>query len=214
MPSSDKQSPELRSPTWLVRAIVSLLVAAHFVAILVTYSSNWRRSGIQDDTLTLGQPYLIGLNWYVEMLPIDWNRADSADLKARLSVQEKNETERIVLLDSNADTVDRAKKRSLLRLLVSVIEAGDDDGAALLLSSMIKHEQSSDMRPRSPIDSVRRPIVSVRLEKLLDAGDKNYSVLYEATVKQASDGTIQFLPVLEPQRTVPVTRSEASAPAA
>jgi hypothetical protein len=207
MPSSDKQSPELRSPTWLVRAIVSLLVAAHFVAILVTYSSNWRRSGIQDDTLTLGQPYLIGLNWYVEMLPIDWNRADSADLKARLSVQEKNETERIVLLDSNADTVDRAKKRSLLRLLVSVIEAGDDDGAALLLSSMIKHEQSSATR-------TQKPIVSVRLEKLLDAGDTNYSVLYEATVKQASDGTIQFLPVLEPQRTVPVTRSEASAPAA
>ena len=205
MPSTDKQSLELRSPTWLVRAIVSLLVAAHFAAILVTYSANWRRSGIQDDTLTLGQPYLIGLNWYVEMLPIDWNRADSADLKARLSVQEKNETERLVLLDSNADTVDRAKKRSLLRLLVSVIEAGDDDGAALLLSSMIKHEQ---------VSRTQKPIVSVRLEKLLDSGNANYSVLYDATVKQSSDGAIQFLPVLEPQRTVPVTRSETSLPAA
>ncbi|MFN9412995.1 MAG: hypothetical protein ACK57V_11570 [Pirellula sp.] len=207
MPSTDKQSLDLRSPTWLVRAIVSLLVASHFIGILLTYSANWRRSAIQDDTLTLGQPYLIGLNWYVEMLPIDWNRADSADLEARLSVQEKNETERIVLLDSNADTVDRAKKRSLLRLLVSVIEAGDDDGAALLLSSIISHEQASATR-------TQKPIVSVRLEKLLDAGDANYSVLYEATVKQASDGTIQFLPVLEPQRTVPATRSETSAPAA
>jgi ABC-type cobalamin transport system ATPase subunit len=180
------------------------LVVSHFVAILVTYSANWRRSSIQDDMLTLGQPYLIGLNWYVEMLPIEWNRADSADLKTRLSVQEKNTAERLVLLDSSADTVDRAKKRNLLRLLVSILEAGDDDGAALLLSSIIKHEQSSTTR-------IKNPIVSVRLEKLLDAGDANYSVLYDATVKQSSDGKVQFLPALEPQRTVPAIRSETSA---
>lgn len=206
MASTDKPSLPASSSTRLTKTIVSLLVVSHFVAVLVTYSANWRRSSIQDDILTLGQPYLIGLNWYVEMLPIEWNRADSADLKTRLSVQEKNNTERLILLDSNADTMDRAKKRNLLRLLVSILEAGDDDGAALLLSSMIKHEQASATRTKNPI-------VSVRLEKLLDARDTNYSVLYEATVKQSSDGTIKFLPVLEAQRTVPAIRPETSSPA-
>lgn len=137
------------------------------------------------------------------MLPIEWNKADSGDMKAKLTALEKNQTERIVLLDSTTSTLDRAKKRSLLRLLVSILEAGDDDAAALLLSSVIKHEQASGVRSDSPI-------VSVRLEKLLDAGDANYSVLYEATVKQSNEGSIQFLPVLEPQRTVPAIRSETS----
>ena len=104
---------------WVVRTIVSVCVVVHFVAILATYSAYWRRSGIQDDVLTASQPYLIGLNWYVEMLPIEWNKADSADMKAKLTALEKNQTERIVLLDSTTTTLDRAKKRSLLRRLQS-----------------------------------------------------------------------------------------------
>lgn len=203
MASTVKQLSSVPPSMWVVRTIVSVCVVVHFVAIVATYSANWRRSGIQDDVLTASQPYLIGLNWYVEMLPIEWNKADSADMKAKLTALEKNQTERIVLLDSTTTTLDRAKKRSLLRLLVSILEVGDDDAAALLLSSVIKHEQASGVRSGGPI-------VSVRLEKLLDVGDANYSVLYEATVKQSNEGSIQFLPVLEPQRTVPAIRSETS----
>ena len=189
MASTVKQLSSVPPSMWVVRTIVSVCVVVHFVAILATYSANWRRSGIQDDVLTASQPYLIGLNWYVEMLPIEWNKADSADMKAKLTALEKNQTERIVLLDSTTTTLDRAKKRSLLRLLVSILEVGDDDAAALLLSSVIKHEQASGVR---------------------SGGDANYSVLYEATVKQSNEGSIQFLPVLEPQRTVPAIRSETS----
>ncbi len=212
MASSDSKIPiaptsgtRVRPVAWSVRAIVSLLVVLHFFLVVTTYAANWRRSGVQDDALSLCQPYVIGLNWYVEMLPIEWCKSDSADSKARLSVQSKSGTERSLLLDSTADTLDRAKKRNLLRLLVSVVEAGDDDGAALLLASMIKHAQNS----REQTD----PIVSVRLEKLLDVTDSSYSVLYEAAVKHSEAGKVQFLPALEPQRTVPAMNPRMSAPA-
>lgn len=176
-------------PNGLVRSLVYALAIIHFSILVIAYSGNWLKSSSKDRLITRLKPYLIGLNWNLEMFPVEWNRIDPDEGCARL-VLKTPEGETFVALSTNSPNADRLRERQLLGLMNSMALNANDDGLSLLLASAVRYAERSQKKTFSSIVIEQR-----------EYGTADYLVTYEAQ-KVLVDGAITFLPLLEPQRTV------------
>jgi len=180
------------------RWIVSGLMLLHFGGIVCAYSANWRRSGLQDDLLSVLNPYLIGMDWSLELIPVEWNRGQALDLPIQLVGMDES-GQSIVMLDSQSRDWDRDRKRQILRVLVSLLESQSDDVATPVLASIVAHSERV----------TGRTFRSIQLKKPLESNTDPINV-YEASVVRMAGEPLRFVPVIDAQRTVPRIPEAAS----
>ncbi len=170
----------------------------HFGGIVCAYSANWRRSGLQDDLLSVLNPYLIGMDWSLELIPVEWNRGQALDLPIQLVGMDES-GQSIVMLDSQSRDWDRDRKRQILRVLVSLLESQSDDVATPVLASIVAHSERV----------TGRTFRSIQLKKPLESNTDPINV-YEASVVRMAGEPLRFVPVIDAQRTVPRIPEAAS----
>jgi len=175
-----------------------LLFLLHFFAIGLTYSANWRRSAIQDNTLGWLQPYLIGCNWYQEMLPVEWISDSIGQKPARLSIQTTDSPQDWTpALDSSVKNLDQARSQRFLHVLTELALSDDTQGLTNVLNAIVLHLESDPFKPK-------QLLVGIRLERHSDpmAESESESILYEASVARFPTGEFGFVPKLESHRSV------------
>lgn len=184
-----------------------ILILIHFLAIGLTYSANWRRSAVQDNTLSWLQPYLIGGSWYQEMLPVEWI-SDSIGLKTvRISIQTVDSSQDWTpALDSSAKGIDQARTQRLLHVLTELAIGEDTEGLTNVLKSIVLHLESDPARPQQ--------LVGIRLERLPEplAAPEAESILYEASLARFPSGEFGFVPRVESHRSVRSLNSSRGKP--
>ncbi len=184
-----------------------ILILIHFLAIGLTYSANWRRSAVQDNTLSWLQPYLIGGSWYQEMLPVEWI-SDSIGLKTvRISIQTVDSSQDWTpALDSSAKGIDQARTQRLLHVLTELAISEDTEGLTNVLKSIVLHLESDPARPQQ--------LVGIRLERLPEplAAPEAESILYEASLARFPSGEFGFVPRVESHRSVRSLNSSRGKP--
>lgn len=186
-------SPSEITPRW--RWLVSCFILAHFGVIGLTYATNWRRSKLQDSVLQWLQPYLIGANWYQEMLPIEWISDAHSSKRIRISVQANdNPHEWKIVLDTKKLALNNAKAERLLHLLAELAVTEDTQGLTNVLKSIVLHIENGRTTT----------ILKIRLEKTSEslAESEEEKVLYEASLARFPNGEFGFVPKIENHRTV------------
>lgn len=177
------------------RRLVSCLIVFHFSAIGLTYSANWQRSAIQDRLLVLMQPYLIGLNWYQEMLPAEWISEANRSRTVRVSIQTRDApNEWQAVLDSSRKGWSGAKTAAFLHPLVEFALSENVPGLNDLFKSMLVHLESDGNHAGK--------ILRIRLGRASDSESEmeKESVLYEASVARFPNGEFGFIPKIESHR--------------
>lgn len=169
--------------------ILSGALILHFLTLWTVYAANWRRSSTQDRWLNTFQPYLLGLGFGSEMVPVEWGRAPTADLPTRLILQYEDKA--LIYLDSKTMTWDRLKHRQLLGILSSTIEAGDDESVTQILASAVAHAEKIQ----------GNGFELVRVEKISDP-EVGYEEIYRASIVHEDNAPLRFVPALDPQRTI------------
>lgn len=172
-----------------------ILILFHFFAIGLTCAANWRRSAIQDSTLGWLQPYLIGGNWYHEMLPVEWVSDSIGQKPVRLSIQTVDSPlEWKPPLDSSVKFSDQARTKRLLHVLTELAVSEDTQGLTNVLKSIVLHLESN----RAP------HLVAIRLERFSvpTSDPESETVLYEASLARFPNGEFGFVSKLESHRSV------------
>ena len=190
------------------RWFASCIILLHFGAIGLTYATNWRRSEFQDGLLVWLQPYLIGVNWYQEMLPIEWISEPLAAKSIRLSVQASDEPKDWkAVFDTTRMALDNARTERLLQLLAELATQDDSEGLTNVLKSIVLHLENRRKNDNSTV-------LRIRLEKTSapKSETEEEPVLYEASLARFPSGEFGFVPKIENHRTVRALKSETLSP--
>lgn len=191
------------------RWAISVFLLAHFGVISLTYSTNWRRSAAQDQILGYLQPYLIGCNWYQEMLPVEWTSGQSSSNATRVSVSASSVDDDWKPVISNrsyglgALTFHQNKVERWIRLAQELAASDDQEGLLRLMRSLVLHLDHSE-------EFQEHRVVRIRLEQTVkkdssDSADSNEPseiTLIEAQVARLEDGSIGLIPKIEEHREV------------
>lgn len=190
--------PQLDNPTEInarLRWLICFFILVHFGAIGLTYATNWRRSALQDRALLWLQPYLIGANWYQEMLPIEWLSDAHSSKRIRISVQANDNPHKWEsVLETKKLAWDHARAERLLQIIAELAATEDSQGLTNVLKSVVLH-----------IENGRSfKILKIRLEKTSESHPESEeeNVLYEASLARFSNGEFGFVPKIEKHRTV------------
>ncbi len=184
-----------------------ILILFHFLAVGMTYSANWRRSTIQDDTLAWLHPYLIGGNWYQEMLPVEWISDSIGQKTLRISIQTSDSPQDWTpAFDSSVKNIDQARTQRLLHVLTELAVSEDTLGLTNVLKSIVLHLESDPLKLQQ--------LVGIRLERLSEplAEPESESILYEASLARFPSGEFGFVPKLESHRSVRSLDSNRGSP--
>lgn len=177
--------------------LASSLAVIHFSLVGLVLVGNWQRSGVQDSIVTLGHPYLVGLNWHVELLSIDWNRANLATLRYRIVAQDAQSTD--TLLHSDSKDWDRDRNHQFLRIIVSFLEADDQDSSARMLHSIAMHREKV----------TGKPITRMTVQKQ-EGRDSRWENIFDANIVRLNEREFGLVPVIDPQRSVRTLKGPAS----
>ena len=180
------------------RWFVSCLILLHFGAIGLTYATNWRRSAFQDNLLVCLQPYLIGTNWYQEMLPIEWISETHKAKSIQVSVQTFDEPrDWKTVFGTTWMALDHARTESLLHLIAELAINDDAEGLTNVLKSIVLHLEN-------PKKSKTSTVLRIRIEKTSasQAEIEEEPFLYEASLARFPKGEFGFVPKIENHRTV------------
>lgn len=169
--------------------MVYFLAIAHFLVLVIAYSGNSQKSTNKDSLINYLKPYLIGLNWDVELIPIEWNRVIPEEGCARLVMRTEG-GETYEALRSNSTKSDRQRERQLIGLMNLMALNADDNGLSLLVSSAIRHAEKTQNKTFSYVAIEQRQY-----------GTAEYVPVYQAKKVLLGD-RITLLPILEDQRTV------------
>ena len=193
------ESGSFPSSTW--QWAISLVVVFHFGAIALTYATNWRRSPVQDQVLTWLQPYLIGANWYHEMLPVELVSEEAKSQHTWLAVCSSDSEEWKTILDNWEGTFDNHYCARLLRLMLDLAEQENTDGLGRIAVSLVKHFESSqgNVAPNSTkqIDRIRL----LQPPSKLDESGEN-KIVFEGDIVRFENGELAFVSKTENRRTV------------
>jgi hypothetical protein len=182
------------------------LIVFHFAALGLTYATNTssRRSSLQDRLHEFLQPYLIGLNWYQEMLPIEWpdTLVDSAE--TRIAIQSSTSDDWTTIISNRSTHLKslsfyQQKSDRLIQLAKELIANENEDGLLRLLRSVVTH-----------LDRAQDQTVSVRKIRVEQTGSEN--PLLEASVARFDDGEIGLIPRIDEHRQVRAKRSDRGNP--
>ena len=190
------------------RWIINSLILFHFGAVGLSYATNWRRSNFQDRILVLLQPYLIGWNWYQEMLPVEWISDANSTKSVRVDVQTKaTPNEWHSVLDTSVHSFSRAKIDRFLYPLVEFAKSDDTEGLTRILKSLVVHLESE-----TTANNAR--ILKIRLENVsqMELESNAVSILYEASLARFPTGEFGFVTDIESYRSVRAVESAGSSP--
>lgn len=194
-------SPNQMTSPWQI--CITTLLMMHLVFIVLTYATNWRRSSIEDKVLVSMQPYLIGLNWYQEMLPIEGISENYKPGSVRITIENANAPNSWTsILDLTSSHSAQAKIERLIHVSSELASAEDLQGLTRLLKSVVLHLEKG-RSPNSPF------VTRIRLEKVANANATDNAttnatgeVLYEASLARFPSGEFGFIPKVESHRSV------------
>ena len=180
------------------RWFVSCMVLLHFGTIGLSYATNWRRSAIQDGLLVSLQPYLIGVNWYQEMLPIEWISDAHKAKSIRVSVQVGDEpNDWKPAFNTSPMALDNARTERLLHLLAELASNDDTESLTFVLKSIVLHLENPKKNSKSSISRIR-----IEKTSAPPTESEEQPVLYEAALARFPNGEFGFVPKIENHRTV------------
>ncbi len=183
----------------------------HFGCICLAYSANHRRSSVQDRGLAFLQPYLIGLNFYPETLPIEWIDDDGPPSATRISVSDSSENEWTTVLSTQANAnsqsngleslgLHRSNSRRLLQLLTALSKNEDEDGIFRILKSVAIRLDVKAVGEGTSLKSFDRIRLELPGTPIPDGGME--PVFVEAMVARFENGEMGLVPQVEPHRSV------------
>lgn len=172
-----------------MRWIVYLLAIIHFAVLIIAYSGNSQKSTNKDALINYLKPYLIGLNWDVELVPVEWNGVLPGEGCARL-ILKTDSGDTYEALSTNSTKSDRQRERQLIEMINMMALNANDDGLSLLLVSALRHAEQTQNKTFSSVTIEQRQY-----------GTSEYFPVYEAR-KVVVENAITLLPKLEGQRTV------------
>ena len=200
----DSQSESTASWRWFVSGLILL----HFGAIGLSYAANWRRSPLQDRMLMGLQPYLIGANWYQEMLPIEWISDAQKSKSIRVSIQESDEPKDWKpVFNTKQLALDNARTERLLHLLAELASNDDTEGMTYVLKSIVLQFENQKKSSKSTVSRIR-----IEKNAALNAESEEEPVLYEASLARFPNGEFGFVPKIENHRTVRSLNSATVSP--
>jgi hypothetical protein len=176
-------------PPSAVRWIVYVLAFAHFLVLIIAYSGNSQKSTNKDKLINYLKPYLIGLNWDIELVPLEWNGVLPGEGCARL-ILKADDGDTFEALSSNSTKSDRQRERQLIGMINMMALNANDDGLSALLVSALRHAEKTQNKTFSFVTIEQRQY-----------GTLEYLTVYEAR-KVVVDNAITLLPKIEGQRTV------------
>lgn len=181
-------------PTWL-KILVSLGLMAHFSLIGLVYFSNnsMHRMPWADDLLQKSQPYLIGMGWYTELLPMSLIGYEIYDKSIGIDYKlDRNSRTWTSLVESAESDL---RWRRLCQILGAFALNEDEEGIGQIALSIAKRARQEGIQ----IDQLR---ITTQ-----DAESQANVLLYQAWLVPLKDGDLTLVPELEPTRTVPVELS-------
>ena len=138
------------------------------------------------------------------MLPIEWYSDDKFSKVKWVSVQFKNESDWIKVIESQSRSLDQSKQRQLLGLMWELVVNDNNDGISRIMLSMVRH-----LEAKNP----QRTINRIRFEKTTeDSLDESESVLFEGSIARFENAEIGLIPKIESRRSVKPTRSGGGMP--
>ncbi|MFM8572239.1 MAG: hypothetical protein ACKOAU_11635 [Pirellula sp.] len=183
-------------PFWL-KLVVSSVLTAHFGLIALVYFSNnsAHRAPLADQLLQKCQPYLIGMGWYTELLPMSLVGHETYDKPIGIDYKLESSS-RIWTPWIDSTTSDRRWKR-LGQLSGALAVNEDEEGLGLIALSLIKKARSEGLNIAQIRYTARDPETQSNL------------LLYQAVVVRLANGELTLVPELEPTRTVPISQNRA-----
>jgi hypothetical protein len=193
----DTNGRTIRWPAWL-RAAVSLALVLHFGLISLVYFSNnsLSRMPIADNVLIKMQPYLVGLGWYTELLPMSIVGSESFDRPVQIDYRsDRSSRTWTAWIDSASSD---ARWRRLSQLAGALASNEDEEGFGLIALSLVQRARAQGLE----IDQIRFTSK--------DSTGKGNGMLYQATVIPLTNGELTLVPSMDSTRTVPVRRAQTS----
>lgn len=193
----DTNGRTIRWPAWL-RAAVSLALVLHFGLISLVYFSNnsLSRMPIADHLLIKMQPYLVGLGWYTELLPMSIVGSESFDRPVQIDYRsDRSSRTWTAWIDSASSD---ARWRRLSQLAGALASNEDEEGFGLIALSLVQRARAQGLE----IDQIRFTAK--------DSMGKGNGMLYQATVIPLANGELTLVPSMDSTRTVPVRRAQTS----
>jgi hypothetical protein len=182
------QAPDSQ-PTPLARRLISIGIVLHFLVIALCYSGNWARSTAKEQAIQFCYPYLVGMNWYLEVFPVEWARSGDNEEDVRI-LATRDSGESIELLSTFSAKSDRQREQQLARFISTVSGGGEDDGLSLLLLPLVRYEESTQSSRFVKLEIDRR-----------SGEQSDFETIYQARIVRDNAG-ISFVPLLESTRTV------------
>ena len=189
----DTQGRTLRWPVWL-RGAVSLVLVLHFGLISLVYFSNnsLSRMPIADNVLIKMQPYLVGLGWYTELLPMSIVGSESFDRPVQIDYRsDRSSRTWTAWIDSASSD---ARWRRLSQLAGALASNEDEEGFGLIALSLVQRARAQGLE----IDQIRFTAK--------ESTGKGNGMLYQATVIPLANGELTLVPSMDSTRTVPVSK--------
>jgi hypothetical protein len=148
---------------------------------------------IADNVLIRMQPYLVGLGWYTELLPMSIVGSESFDRPVQIDYRtDRNSRTWTAWIDSASSD---ARWRRLSQLAGALASNEDEEGFGLIALSLVKRAKAQGLE----IDQIRFTAK--------DSTVKGNGLLYQATVIPLSNGELTLVPSIDSTRTVPVTKT-------
>lgn len=166
---------------------------------------------MQDRCLTFLQPYLIGLNFYPETLPVEWIDDNSPPSATRISVSDFSENDWTTVLSTQANAnspagsfeslgLHRSNSRRLLQLLTALSKNEDEDGILRILKSVAVRLDANAVGEGASLKSFDRIRLELPGPATPDGGME--PVFVEAMVARFENGEMGLVPQVEPHRSV------------
>lgn len=206
----------LPKPIW--RWLISVCLLIHFGCILLTLSTNRRRSNVQDSFHSLFQPYLVGLNWYQEMLPLDWiSGAGTGDFFVAIQTTESSQWTTLMpgptVSIAERIGIQHEKTLRMVQLLAEMTKSENHEGAMQILRSIISHlDASAEKSQRVQRIRVQRKKSLESMAQVSDAESISEEVVFEVSIARFADGTFGLVPKIEVQREVRAIGGQRSVP--
>lgn len=192
--SSDEALGERAFPGWL-KLLVSLLLVVHFGLIGLTYFSNnsLKRMPIADQLLQKCHPYLIGLGWYTELLPMSLVGSESYDKPVGIDYKTDRDSRTWTSwIESESEGV---RWKRLAQLIGALATNEDEEGLGQIALSLVRQARSSGLEFDQIRFTTKDPDSTGRLK------------LYQATIVPLVSGELTLVPEIEQTRTVPGSRT-------
>ena len=193
-PSEGVSPPKQALPTW-IKLIVSMVLILHFSLISLVYFSNnsLHRMPLADQIIEKFHPYLIGLGWYTELLPMSVIGSEAYEKPVTIDYRlERTSKTWNSWIDSSTSDV---RWKRLAQLAGALAINDDDEGLGQIALSLVRRARAQGLE----FDQIRFTAI--------EPGSSQNVLLYQATIIPLASGELTLVPELESTRTVPVSQT-------